>query len=766
MKKVIQYIISIIYLLTLISCGVTKFIPEDEKLYTGGTLELKKTDTIKDVAEIENELESLLRPKPNSKILGIRLGLYYHYKGQKEKPGFINKFLNKKFGEEPVYLSDIDVPKTEELIDNRLQNRGFFKNQVENKTNTKEHIANIEYSVAIEKPYRLASYQLDTLPDAMDKEIQATMPKTLIKEGDRFDLALFKRERERIDQRLKKKGYYNFNADFMIFEADTNRYDHKKFDLFLRLKEDVPQKSIVPYTIEEIDVYPRYYSEKIDSPKDTITLEGINYIQEGLFFKPKRLHPYITFKEGQLYNPTVSKRTSERLSSLGTYKYVNIRFEEMDSINDGTTPKKLKASIFLSPLAKRSLRLELQAVSKSNSFTGPTLQARYSNRNLFKGGETLNITTTLGYETQIGGGSNRGLSSIQLGLGTDLIFPRLLFPIKIDRPFEYEIPNTKISLKAELLDRSKLYTLTSFSGAFGYEWNANRFVYHGLNPISINYTNLTNTTEEFDAILEENQFLQSSFDQQFIAGLTYTFIYNEINDPQIKNSFFTKVNFDIAGNLINLLAGGSNSEEEEEGPKTFLGLEYAQYAKIDTDFRYYFDLGNQHKLVSRLFAGVGVPYGNSNTLPFIKQFFAGGPYSVRAFNIRSLGPGTYDPEPDNNPDSDIISGDFFDRSGDIRFEANLEYRFPLFPYVFGAVFADAGNVWLLNENPDLPGGKFSSDFMNELGIGTGIGVRVDIQNFVIRFDLAAPLKDPSDQDSSFNFDLSKPVFNFAIGYPF
>ena len=222
---------------------------------------------------------------------------------------------------------------------------------------------------------------------------------------------------------------------------------------------------------------------------------------------------------------------------------------------------------------------------------------------------------------------------------------------------------------------------------------------------------------------------------------------------------------DIAGNLLDLISGNS-----EEDPQTVFNLEYAQYAKADVDFRYHLNLGGGKKLATRLFAGYGMPYGNSKIMPFTKQYFSGGPYSVRAFRIRQLGPGTYNPDnvPEEEDDPDLMNTDYFDRAGNIRLEANIEYRFPLFPpYVNGAVFADAGNVWTSTEEDSLPGGKFSSNFMNELGIGTGVGVRVDIQGFVIRFDLAAPMHDPSlPQGERWTYDFGSPIFNFAIGYPF
>ncbi|MFD2562509.1 translocation and assembly module lipoprotein TamL [Aquimarina rubra] len=742
-------------IILLYSCGVKRFIPSDEQLYTGASLGLQTEESIDNLKAIEEELESVLRPKPNTKILGIRLGLYAYYKNQKKNPGVINRFLFKNFGEEPVYLSDVDQARINELIDNRLENRGFFRSIIDSEVIKDSTRARIKYKASINEPYKLETYQLNATTYPIGEDIKATLANSLIKKNDRFDLALFELERERIDRSLKNKGYYNFNADFLIFEADTNQYKNKRFDLFLRLKKEVPEKSLVPYKVDEINVYPNYAIDTDSIIKDTVSYSGINVIQNKEYFKPKRLESYILFEKGQLYNPTISKRTSNRLSSIGTYKFVNIEYDVLDTGNNGTGNGNLTANVYLSPLNKRAIRAELQAVSKSNNFTGPNLLLTYANRNLFRGGETLNLTAYLGYETQLSGSENQGLSSTQIGFKSDLIFPRLLFPIEIMDRFKYAVPKTIVSAGFEYLNRSKLYSLNSINASFGYSWNANRFVNHELNPISINYVNLSNTTQEFKDILNENPFLASSFDQQFIAGLTYSFIYNELNDSSIKNAFYFNANFDIAGNTISLF--GKNEEGTESD--SFLGLEYAQYVKADIDFRYHFSLGNDQKLVTRLFGGWGLAYGNSTTLPFSKQYFAGGPFSVRAFRIRSLGPGTYTP-------SDEDSGSFFDRSGDIRLEANLEYRFPIIPYLKGAVFADAGNVWLMEENNALSGGKFSSNFINELGIGAGVGLRVDIQNFVIRFDLAAPLNDPSEEEQNFKFDIANPILNFAIGYPF
>ncbi|MEQ8414220.1 MAG: BamA/TamA family outer membrane protein [Imperialibacter sp.] len=740
----------------MVSCRVKKFIPEGELLYTGSKIDLKAETKVWHLSEVEDELETVMMPEPNSKILGIRLGLLAHYKAQRKHPGLYYRFINKKIGEEPVYMSDVNPLRVEELMNNRLENRGFFRSDISSIEKKGKHAGLVRYRVRVREPYTINSYQLDSGTLPIYNDISEYMKRSgFVKPGARFDLERFKAERGRIDLFLKNKGYYNFNADFLIFEADTNGLADKSVDLFLRLKKDVPHKSVIPYEVTSINVFP-HYSLNEGVKNDTVTLSEIKFIQDSGFFQPRRLAPYVLLEKGKRYNPTDSRRTSNRLSSIGTYKFVNIRYDEVGQENGGDTLGYLATNIYLSPLKKRALRAELQGVTKSNNFVGPSLSLTYSNRNLFRGGETLNVTGQAGYEQQLIKGDNTGLSSVQLGLKGDLVFPRLLFPVEVGRKFKYAVPKTRLSTGVEYLNRSKLYTLQSVTGSFGYNWNASRYVYHELTPVSVNVVNLVNTSPEFETILAENEFLQSSFDQKFIGGLTYTFTYNELLSSGIRNPFFVTLNVDVAGNGLGLL----NKVASQTEKNTFLGLEYAQYYKSDINIQHYAYISKTQKLVTRLFAGFGFPYGNSVTLPFSKQYFSGGPYSVRAFRVRSLGPGTYYPDDDD-------ASSFFDQAGDIRLEANLEYRFPIYSFLKGALFADAGNVWLTNENAALPGGKFTSGFIRELGVGVGTGLRVDIQNFVIRLDLAAPIQKPYlPKGERFGFDWKNPVLNFAIGYPF
>ncbi|TXE18258.1 BamA/TamA family outer membrane protein [Psychroflexus gondwanensis] len=755
-STLLLYLYFILLVVLTSSCSVNKFLPEDKTLFTGAEIEVN-TEEDKEISELKSKLNSAIERNTNSKFLGMRPGLYYHFKAQRENPGFINKFLNKQIGEDPYYFESFDIDADENILTNRLQNSGYFGSKVTStvERDSTDRSTSVKYSIDLVKPYRLKSYSLQkTLEDTLTiyKDIQSSLQSSIIKENGLFDLTQLKAERDRIDLYLKQRGYYNFNSDFLIFEADTNRYDQRSFDLFLRLKTKVPKKSLVPYVVDEVNIYPNRSLSSETEIKDTTNYMGYNFIQDSVFFKPKRLEPYILIEPDKAYNPKTSKYTSRRLSSIQTYKFVNINYTETDTVEDNEGNRHLKADIYLSPLNKRSLRLELQAVTKSNNFSGPNLSVVYSNRNLFKGGELLRLSASGGYEQQFFGKTDdQGLSSIQLGLNASILFPRLIFPIDLSESFEYAIPKTKVSLSLDHLNRTQLYTLNSVSSSFGYLWEGNTYVTHELRPINIQYVSLGKTSDEFDQILDENPFLRRSFDQQFIAGLTYNFTYDEIVDQSKSGGLYFGANYDMAGNGLNFLGS-----ENEQGKNTFLGLEYAHYIKADLELRYHLKLDNdRQKLVGRIFGGVGQPLGTTQSLPFVKQFFSGGPYSVRAYRIRSLGPGTYSPEDGSNS--------FFDQSGDIKLEANLEYRFPITEYLNGAFFADAGNVWLMQENEALPGGRFSSSFINELGAGVGFGLRVDIQGFVIRLDLASPIKEPT---ASWNFDASSPVLNFAIGYPF
>lgn len=741
------------------SCSIRQFIPEGQSLYTGAELEMDTIGPVRDYKKLRYVLEELQYPKPNSRFLGMRSGLFVYYKSRTDS-GWIYRFLDRKMGEEPVYLDDVDRESVEELMYNRLENRGHFQSLIYSSVETDEEkkLSSITYRAIVPEAYEMARYQLegDTLP-VHQKIHDYLNVSNVIEEGVRFDLDRLKIERDYIDAYLKSRGYYNFNPDFLEFEADTNQYDQKKYDLFLKIKDDAPTRSLIPYRIQKVNVFSNFTLGMDTTALDTVQVNGKDFISTEMYFRPDKLDPFIQIQKGDLYSAEKSSGTSRRLGSTGAYKFVNIRYDESERSPQDSVGG-LVANIYLSPLNKRAVRAQLQVVTKSNNFTGPSLAITYSNRNLFSGGEVLDVTGSAGYETQLRRRNEIGLNSLQLSLETSLVFPRVILPVSINTDwFDYSIPKTRMRLGGEFISRTNLFSMSSVSTAYGFFWSGNRFVSHELYPISITYLNLLKSSTEFDDILERNPFLQSSFDQQFISGMTYSYTYNGMVDQNQKHQIFLNGSFDIAGNLLHLMTAGRSRP-----PETFLGLEYAQYAKAVFDVHYHINMGRGKTLASRILAGIGEPYGNSNVLPYSRQFYTGGPYSIRAFNTRQLGPGTYTSERDPSDDAT-----YFDRTGNLRLEANVEFRFPVYSYLKGAVFLDAGNVWLTKENVSLPGGRFGSDFLKELGIGAGFGLRLDIQSFVIRVDLASPMHDPGQPAGQrWVLDWDRPVLNLAIGYPF
>src|SRR5699024_2269951 len=336
--------------------------------------------------------------------------------------------------------------------------------------------------------------------------------------------------------------------------------------------------------------------------------DSVAFIQSENFFQPKYLRPFVLLEPGQTYNPEASTYTSRRLSSIGTYKFVDIQYTVTDSTTDSRGRRHLKSVIKLSPLPRHSIQLNLQAVTKSNGFTGPGIGINYMNRNIFKGGESFSIDGDFSYEKQFYKADGVASSSISGGLKASLLFHRLLFPGDYHDNFRYAIPKTKVSFGYDFLRRTNLYTLNSFSTTFEYIWDESRFVTHRLSPLKVDYVKLSNTSSQFEQILDNNPFLRQSFEQQFIAGLMYSFSYNGLSATNKRGQLNFQFNFDMAGNTVSLLG-----KEQPDGIETFLGLKYAQYVKGDIETSYHYNLGRSRRttLAGHIFAGLGIPYGNS-----------------------------------------------------------------------------------------------------------------------------------------------------------
>jgi outer membrane protein assembly factor BamA len=393
---------------------------------------------------------------------------------------------------------------------------------------------------------------------------------------------------------------------------------------------------------------------------------------------------------------------------------------------------------------------------------GPAVNLSYRDRNLFRGGELFIVNLNGGFETYIGS-SRSGFSSYRLGTDARLSFPRFVVPFKSIRESDAFIPKTHIKVGFDILSRLDFYTMNTVGISYGYSWKESLYKSHELNPISITYVELGNVTKRFTDLLDRNLLLRKGFEEQFIVGSTYSYIFNNVPKDKM-HTFFFNGNVDLSGNTISLLDQVAGNSKKGTQTKIF-GAPYAQYARFDFDFRHYYKIGRHYKFVSRLITGVGLPYGNSDILPYNRQFFAGGVNSVRAFPARSLGPGRYRPSSENE--------NFFEQGGDIRFETNFEFRFDITSIIKGALFTDAGNVWLMNKHPELPGAQFDpAKFLTELGWGAGFGLRFDASIFVLRTDLAFPLSTPYGSRNSTTATQSlfggsnSFLLNVAIGYPF
>jgi outer membrane protein assembly factor BamA len=600
----------------------------------------------------------------------------------------------------------------------------------------------------------------------------------LLKPKQRYDLERMQAEHERIEAQIENFGLYYFDDRYLIFEADST-VGEKQVDLDLRLEPGIPQRAKRIFRLNEVNVYPNYVLSTDTLAKSTTkVVNGFNYIDNAQKFRPSVITRVINLHKGDIYSREAQDLTLSHLMDLGTFKFVNIKFRDVT-----TDSSRLDANIYLTPLKKKSIRAEAQAVSKSNNFVGPGLSLTFTNRNFLKGAELFQLKLNTSYEIQISKRVSGPLNSFELGLESSLTVPRFISPIRIDYSSRKYLPKTQIKLAFNLQNRVDYFRLNSFNLAYGYNWRETASKTHELFPIDINYVRTDKKSPDFETLLAGNTVLANSFEDQFIVGSRYTYTLNtQLNENPLQkfeekkirvHSFYFSATADVAGNLLHAIQ--EKAHRSTEGPFRLLGSPYSQYIRGDVDFRYYWQMDEQNKLATRLVLGTGYAYGNSETLPYIKQFSIGGSNSIRAFPARSVGPGTYDVRSEENEGSAVL---FIDQRGDIKLEGNVEYRFDIIKSFKGAVFVDAGNIWLLKEDPDRPGGKFRrSTFLDELAVGTGLGFRFDFSFFVLRVDIAFPLRKPflppNERWVIDQIDFGSPswrsdnlIFNIAIGYPF
>jgi outer membrane protein assembly factor BamA len=759
----------LLFILILFSCSNTKYLPRGEKLYTGSKVNVTSPPKLSGKKSLEKKLQAFVRPKPNAKAFRLfRAKLwFYNIAGDsaKAQKGF-RHWVKYRLGEPPVLLSEVKTETNREIIDAKLFNSGYFFSTVTDSIIEKNKTAKIIYNVETHAPYTVSEIRFPKGDDNLSKVIAETQKETLIMTKENYDLDVLKNERIRIDQAVKEKGYYYFNPDYLIFDVDTTTVPHFAI-VNVNVKEDIPDRARRIYKINDVFVTDDYSigKDSVNKNRDTVLVNDTYYISGNDAFRPKAIVRTVFIKKEHEYNRHDQNMTLSRLMGLGAFKFATVRFTDLDSVKPGY----LNANIYLTPLQKRSIRLELQGISKSNNFIGPGFNVSYRNRNAFRGSELFIVNLKTSYEFQYGKTTS---STLEIGPSVELYVPKFMTPFRVKGPTSYFIPRTKFSFGYDYLQRTNYFTLYTLNFTYGYKWKETLLKEHEWNPVVINFVSITQKSDAFNALLAVNPLLRRSFEEQFITGATYSFTYNEQLLPEKITQLYFNGRIDVSGNTAYLFSKlTKNRSVDDTKPYEIAASPFSQYAKAEADVRYYFTIDPNNKVAFRIYGGVGKAYGNSITLPYIKQFFSGGVSSIRAFSARTLGPGSY-----YVPDS-IRGSVFFEQGGDIKLETNAEYRFGIVGIVKGALFVDAGNIWLIDDNPDIPGGKFTSNFLDQFAVGTGFGLRVDPGFFVIRLDLAFPLRKPwlAPADrwtiSDIKFGNSQwrrdnLVFNIAIGYPF
>lgn len=763
--------------LLLGGCSVTKNLPSGESLYVGATVKVLADSTLTkgEIKNVQALLTDFVRPKPNSMLLGFPYKVWFYYLlGEPKSEKGIKSFFRKRFGEPPVLASKSVTLANAKQIGFLLNNEGYFRAAATGELSEKNRKSTAVYVATLPQRYYLDSITIAPKDTALlGKAFNKNQQNSLLQTGAPYRFELIAGERTRIDNVLKKRGYYFFQPDFIILKADSSLANHK-VNLSVEIKPATSQVARKIYYIRDVHVVADYGEVVLDTTKNKkaeIGFDGLKINDKTGTFNPKIFAQAIGFRRGGRYSSNIQDISLSRLINLnGNFKFVKNDFQLVPRSDSAL----LDVYYYLTPLKAKSFVADLNGVTKSNNFTGTNLSVSWLNKNAFRGAELLTIKATAGLDFQVGGLSQTlgAINTSRFSIESVLSLPRFLIPFfKVNPARNQSLPKTNLNVGYTLLKRGGLYDLTSLNAAVSYAWKQNNAFEHAFTPASVNLVK-ANASEQFvDDILRSDN--PAAFfdilDNKIIMSSAYNVTYTPNPKPSSRHFFRFTGGVEVAGNLARLLSK-LNPATALEG--TLFGVTYAQYARLDADFRYTYSLTKNLKLANRLVGGYGLPYGNSFTLPFVKQYSAGGNNSIRAFAARSIGPGNY------LATGTVGNALLGSQTGDIKLEFNTELRAKFNQYVNAAFFIDAGNVWMQNYADDYgEGAVFKSDFYKQMAIGTGIGLRLDFSYLVLRFDLATPVRKPYlPEDERWvlrNFDLKNAawrsenlVLNVAVGYPF
>ncbi len=757
MRRILNILPLLIVTAALIhSCSTTRRIPQGEYLYTG----LKGIDIADDTAHFPDDLLTTLEtsakaPTNKNMFLIFPVGLWV-YNNISDSAGLIQKWIYNQYAQEPVLVSDARPQLRTKMLDKILFNNGYFGSntnyEIVHKPNSKR--AQILYTV--EPGPASAIDSLIILPDTseLNHRIDSILihDRYLSKRPVRYSADSLSAVRTRIANSLRNHGYYYFSPNIIEYLADT-LITPGAVTIKVDLASNIPPLALQKYITGDVTLYA--YRHRGGGTPDTFNLAKATLIQ----MMPSKLrhgtvNDNITFRKGRPFSVRQMDNTQSYLSRLGIFNAINI-----EAVRDTTASvPTLNVNIGATFDAPLEASLEVNATSKSNSYIGPGLSFAVTNHNMFGGGEQFSVRLNGSYEWQTGKGKNRSVfNSYEAGLQASLAFPRLLAPNFIPRR-RRQLNWTRLTLGADLLNRPHYFKMAQFNTSISYDWAANRYMSFSFTPFKLTYTKLMRTTEVFDSMMVANPAVALSFQDQFIPQLSFGLTYDR--DLNRDNHINVQATVTEAGNAF----WAAYELCGVKGEKRMFGTPFSQFIKGTAQIVWSRRVVGASWLVSRVAAGAAHAYDNSSQVPYSEQFYCGGANSVRAFTVRSIGPGSYH-------DPKAADDDYFDQTGTFKFEANAEYRFPIIGPLNGAVFLDAGNVWLLKSDPLRPGGTLRGrTFFKDLATGTGAGLRFDIGMLVLRADLGIGIHAPYDTGRRGYYNMvsfrKSMAFHLAIGYPF
>lgn len=770
MKKGILYTILLYLALSLASCSATKFVPD-------GSYLLDEVKIHTDNKEIKpSDMRLYVRQNPNSKWFStIKTQLYVYNWSGRDSTKWFNRFL-RKIGDAPVIYNESDAIRSQEEIAKAVQNLGYMGAGVKRTTKTKKKKLKLFYEITSGKPYIVRTLKYDISDKKIAEYLRNDSTQSMLREGMLFDVNVLDAERQRITDYLLCNGYYKFNKDYITYTADTARNTHQ-VDLTLHL---LPYKTYVgdtpkehfQYKINKINFITDYdvlQSSALSSIEinDSLHYNGFPiYYKDKLYLRPKVLVDNLRFASGDLYDERNVQKTYTYFGRLSALKYTNIRFFETQN-GDST---QLNCYVMLTKSKHKSISFELEGTNSAGDL-GAAASVSFQHRNLFRGSETFMVKFRGAYEAISGlqpGYKNHNYT--EYGVETSINFPNFLFPF-LTSDFKRRIKaTTEFGLQYNYQLRPE-FSRTIASASWSYKWIQKQKIQHRIDLLDISYLYLPWISSQFQEDYinkdKDNYILKYNYENRLIVRMGYNYSYNSaggtlVNNTITTNSYSIRAGFESAGNILYGISKMINMRKNKDGEYAILGIPYAQYLKGDFDFAKNIIIDHRNSLAFHAGIGIAVPYGNAKVVPFEKRYFSGGANSVRGWSVRNLGPGSF-----------AGDGNFMNQSGDIKLDASIEYRTRLFWKFRGAAFIDAGNIWTIREYENQPGGVFEFDkFYKQIAVAYGLGLRLDLDFFVLRFDGGMKAINPKYKKAKERYPIIHPrfsrdfAFHFAVGYPF